>query len=139
MKFKRIQNNYLVRLEKGEKVIESLTNFLVENNIASGVLRGLGAINRAELTYYSLKDKQYHSKTYDGEFEVISISANIAQVDEAPFIHMHITLSDTSFNVFGGHLIEATVGPTLEIFIEPFKGCINRKYNEDIGLKLLDL
>lgn len=91
------------------------------------------------VAYYSLRDKEYHAKSYEGEFEVLNTTENVSLVDGKPFIHMHITLCHTEFNSFGGHVIEGTVGPTLEMFLEAFEETIMRKLDSEIGLKLMDI
>jgi uncharacterized protein len=139
MKYKKFGEKFVVRLEKGEKVMENLTKFCTDQDIQAGSLSGIGALSQAEVQYYSLKDKEYHKKNFEDEFEVLNITGNISLVDDKPLIHAHITLSNTDFFAFGGHLVEATVGPTLEVIIEPMPGSITRKFDEEVGLKLIDL
>ena len=43
MEFKRFENDYVVRLNKGENVIESLKKLCKEENIKLAAITGLGA------------------------------------------------------------------------------------------------
>lgn len=137
VEYKKVQQKYIVRLDKGETIIARLTDFLNEMDIHSGFLFGIGAVNKAQISYYSLEDMAYHPTEVEGEYEVLNMTGNIASSDGETIIHAHITLTNKEYNAIGGHLLEAIVGPTLEVFIEPFDAKIERIYDPSTGLKLL--
>lgn len=139
MKAVKINNGYLVRLFRGEKIIEKLIDFSKIHNIKSGTINGIGGASSIELGYYSLETKSYLWKSFPQIHEVLSLSGNISIVDEKPFIHIHVVISNSSFECFGGHLKEAEVGATLEVKISEFDFRIERRTDDEIGLKLLDL
>jgi predicted DNA-binding protein with PD1-like motif len=58
---------------------------------------------------------------------------------DKPFIHAHITIADQQFGTFGGHLKEAIVGATCEIYLTRLRGKIQRIKDEITGLNLLDI
>ncbi len=138
MKSRKSGNTFVVRLEKGEKIAESVRVFCEKNKISGAHFCGIGAASRADISYYSLGDFSYHPKIFEGEFEILNITGNVSLVDGRHFVHAHITLSDREFHAFGGHLNEAIAGPTLEIAITPLEG-MERKFDEETRLKLLDL
>ena len=49
MQFQKLNNSFIVYVEKGEKVMETLTNFCIENNIHSGQLAGIGAVKNIDI------------------------------------------------------------------------------------------
>ena len=68
------------------------------------------------------------------------MTGNIAQVDGAPFIHVHAVLTDMLKNdSIGGHVFEAKVAVTLEVHLVAFNEKITREMDDEIGLKLLNL
>lgn len=138
MKSRKSGKAFVLRLEKGEKVAESLSRFCKENKISGAHFCGVGAASRADIAYYSLEDFSYHPKIFEGEFEVLNVTGNVSLIDGRHFVHAHITLSDTKFHAFGGHLNEAVVGPTLEVFLTP-SDKIERKFDDEVKLKLLKL
>jgi predicted DNA-binding protein with PD1-like motif len=137
------QAEYFVRLERDEDVLKVLTDFCAEKGIESGSFRAIGAVKEARIGYYDLTKKEYGSKMYEAEMEVASMTGNVALVDGKPFIHCHAVLSGiapgTENQPVGGHVFEAKVAVTLEVHLEVFNESIERKLDEDIGLKLLDL
>lgn len=139
MRFTKSHNSYLIRLNKGEKILETLTAFCKSENLLSGSLSGLGSASEIELGYYALDTKEYHWKKFDGTYEILNMTGNLSLVDGNPFIHIHSVLSDENYQTFGGHLKEAVAGATVEIFLTLKDYAIERKMDDEIGLKLLDL
>ena len=70
--------------------------------------------------------------------EIASLIGNISQKDGKPFLHIHTVLCDENFTCIGGHLKEAKVGATCEVHLIDLGMNIERKYDNGIGLKLLD-
>ena len=139
MKFSKNQSGYIVRLEKGERFISTLTQFFLEQNLNSGTLQAIGAVESAELGFYHLDRKEYAWKKFDSLMEIVSLTGNIALVENKPFLHVHCVLSNENFETIGGHLKEAVIGATCEIFVTQNEIEIKRLYDDETGLKLLDL
>jgi uncharacterized protein len=139
MKFKTLGSKYLVKLEKDEEIIASLTQFCKEQNISAGTISAIGAFNKATIGWYELSSKSYHWLDFSGNLEVISLTGNVALLENEPMLHIHCVISNEQLQCFGGHLKEGVVGVTLEVVIEKLEGEIERKMDEEIGLNLLDL
>jgi predicted DNA-binding protein with PD1-like motif len=139
MQSKKVENGYLLRLIKGEKIVTTITTFCEENNIHAGVLSGLGGASDITLGYYNMTNREYQWKDFESVHEILSMNGNVALVDGKPFLHIHMSISDDSFATFGGHLKEATVGATCEVMISDLATKITRIYDDEIGLKLLEL
>lgn len=138
MKYMQIDTGYLVKLEIGEKVIENLTRFIESRNITGGMLSAIGAIRDIDLGYFHLPTKQYLKKHFPGIYELLSFSGNICYFEDHPFIHAHVVISDSNFRVFGGHLFEATIAVTMELFVFQISQKLLRKRDEIVGLNLLN-
>ena len=140
MHSKKLKDGYIVRIKKGEEIIGELTRFCSENNIKSGSIAGIGATDNVSLGYFDLDKKEYIEKKFSGKnFEIISMNGNISLVDGKPFAHIHITLGDSDYSVFGGHLNSAVVSVTGEITLTLSDGVLERKPDEHSGLNLLNL
>lgn len=139
MKYKKIETGYVIRLATDENIIETLTQFCVTEKIYSGVFSGIGAVKNVELGFYHLDRKEYEFKTFNTTFEIVSLTGNISNVDNNPFIHIHTVLSDSEYHTYGGHLKEGIVGATCEIFFSVINSPISRVFDEVTGLKLLSL
>ena len=139
MQSKRLDGGYLIRLVKDEKIQASLQQFVKEHKIPSGILSGIGAIKNARLGAYNLESKQYKEKTFPEETELLNLTGNISWIDNEPTLHCHAIVSKQDLQLIGGHLFEAEVAVTVEIFLTPQKTRITRKFDNEIGLNLLDL
>jgi len=58
-------------------------------------------------------------------------------MDGEVYLHLHITLADSTYNAFGGHLNSAVIGGVGEFIIEEIDGEVKRGFNEEVGLNLL--
>jgi len=139
MRFKKIGSTYIIRLERGEKVIEKLLELCEKEKIKAGYFNGLGALDEVELAHFSLTTREYYSKKLSGQYEITSLHGNISEMSGKGYIHAHIVVGDSQFNSWSGHLREATISATCEIFLVKLDGMINRKKDEETGLNLLDI
>ncbi len=138
MKYKKISNGFFLRFISGENVLKELTDFLEKEKIFSGTIKGIGALQEAELGFFSSEKNGYETKSFEGDLEVISFLGNISLKEGKPFFHVHVSLGKKDFSVIGGHFVSGTVGATLEVFIKPFEQKIERT-KQPSGLFLLDL
>ena len=139
MKFKKIKGTYFIRLERGEKIMESLKNFCTKNKIKCGYFFGIGALGEVELAHYIVENKKYTSKAFKKPLEITNMSGNITTMNNEAYLHCHITLSDEKMKAIAGHLNEGVISATCEVVLVELNSSINRIYNEFIGLNLLDL
>lgn len=136
MEFKKFGHKYVVRLEKGEEIVESIKKLCREEGIKLGTISGLGATNRAVIGLFETSSKEYHSKELTGDMEITSLIGNISQMDEEVYLHIHINLADEENNVFGGHLNLAVISATGEVVVDTIEGTVDREFNEKVGLNL---
>jgi len=135
MKFRKVEDGFLLRLEKGEEVMGALTQFVKDREIHAGFITGMGAVTDATVGLFDTEKKEYLKKTFKDDIEVGNLTANISYLDDTgePFVHAHVTVSDGSLCAFTGHLFEATVSVTMEIYIKAFKDKLIRKRDPEAG------
>lgn len=129
----------IAKIDKGKKVVESILEFCKNNQIKGAWITGLGALSEVKLAFYQLDKKSYLKKTIKQSLEICSLSGNIGMLDKEHVTHLHIVVSDENMSCFGGHLEEATVAATCELKVEIFDHPINRKYDDEIGLNLIEI
>ncbi|MFW6272766.1 MAG: PPC domain-containing DNA-binding protein [bacterium] len=138
MKYKKFNNNYILRIDKGEEIVESLFEFIKIEKIKLANVSGIGASNHIEMGLFDTKEKKYYSKVFKGDFEITSLLGNISTMDDKPYLHLHISLANKDQKMFGGHLNKAIISGTLELFITAIDNKIDRKFDNDVGLNLLE-
>ena len=138
MEYRRFGDHYLVRIDRGEEVMESLTAMCQAEHILLGSVSGLGAADYAKVGIYRVADHQFEGREFFGEQEVSSIVGSITQKDGQPYLHLHINLCDDNMNIRGGHMTACRISGTCELTVTVLDGQVDRKYDEVTGLNLFD-
>lgn len=141
MKYKSTNSGfgYVVRLEKGEEIIFSLKELAKKENLTGGFFYGLGAVEGVSIGYYELARKEYVFSKIQGAYELASLLGNISVQDGEIKVHAHAVLGDNNLNTVAGHVKEANVAITCEIFIHLQHGAeMRRELDEETGLGLLE-
>lgn len=132
-------SHYIIRLQKGEELIATLTDFVKQNNILGAWINGLGGSSNAILSFYDLKIKKYQQHNFDEFMEVTNLQGNVAWLNDEPFLHIHGTLADKDAKAFAGHVKKLVVDGTLELMITLAGDKLVRKHDDQTGLDLLQL
>jgi len=127
---------HLVRLDRGEDVLEELAGYLARRSIGAGVVLGIGAVEGVTVGAFLPSESRYEKVSLDGAWELLSFQGTVAMLDGAPFIHPHVVVSNERAEVRGGHLFEARVAVTGEFTILEASIPVSRRLVEDVGLKL---
>lgn len=135
MKSLAIADGYLIVLAKGEPIIRTLEDHFKSKEIKSGFINGLGAVSTVELGFYDLEAKQYQWTQFEQPYEITSLSGVVSESS----LHIHVTLAGSDNQAIGGHLKEAIVGGTCEIYLKSFERSIRRATDDQTGLNLLDI
>jgi predicted DNA-binding protein with PD1-like motif len=139
MNWRQIDDRYVLRLDPGEGVIDSLSGFASERGINSGVVSGIGGIEDVVLGYFDLGAKEYLKRKLDGIYEMISLAGNVSTIEGRPFVHAHAVVSGRDMTALGGHLFEARVAITAELYLWGSPSQVTRSLDERVGLNTLDL
>ena len=134
MNYRKVNDKIFVSLQTGDLINESMWKVAVEENISNAWINGIGAIDNVEVGYMDVENKKYQKRNFDEHYELLSLIGNITYKDGVPFVHTHVTFSDTEYNVFGGHLFDAKITATGEIILSLVDSKIDREYNENIGI-----
>lgn len=131
------ERRYLLRLVRGEELRATLHEFAEERKIGCGVVRGLGAAEKAELTFYDLGRKEYVNTPVNEEVEIAGLVGNFSRGPEGEaVVHIHTALGRRDGSSLTGHVESLIVGGTLELDVEVFAGTLQRRFDQTIGLSL---
>jgi hypothetical protein len=137
MQYKRFGNNVVVRVDKGEELVDALKQMCKDLDIKLGSIIGIGATENVTIGLMNTKTKKYQSKQFTGDYEIASLVGNITRKDGEVYLHLHATICNTEHSAFGGHLTSAVISATFEGIIEIIEGQVNRTFDETSGLNLL--
>ena len=139
MQTKKIADGFVVKLDKGEQLVDSLLKFARQEKVDSGSVTGIGAVTNVTLGYFDREQKKYLQREFEEVYELVSLSGSIATINYQPILHLHIAISDRDYNLYAGHLFSAEVAVTAEIFVRAYPQPLLRKKDPEFGLNLLDL
>ena len=133
----RKNSPFILRLVEGESVFSALTICTRENQFGSAIFTGVGALSDLSIGFYHRHTQQQTIKNFADTYEIASLNGNITWVDNKPFIHIHASMSDDSFAVFGGHIIDAHASASTEIAIIPMTYAITREYDPKLKIFII--
>lgn len=109
----RKARHLVIRLGKGEELPGALVRALDEAEARSGFIRGVGALEAAEVAVYDQSARSYRrSRRVEGGAEVIALEGNVAALDGVTTVRMSAMLAregELGMSVFGGQLLWARV------------------------------
>lgn len=136
--YKQFGNKFVLNISNRAEITTAITAFVEKHDIKLGTVYGIGAVNKAVLRFYDPITKEHVDKTFSEQMEISNLSGNISQMDEKPYIHLHITLGRTDYTALTGHLLTANIHGAGEIVIEKFDGEVGRRYDDVTGLNLYE-
>jgi uncharacterized protein len=139
MKAKKMGNKLFVRIDKGEEIVGSVKSACEEYGVKAGSVSGIGATDKAVIGIYNPVNKAYLPMERNGDHEITSLSGNVTEVNGEVHLHLHINLTDDTFNTVGGHLNSAIVSVTCEVIVDSADGVMKRAFNEELGVNLWDV
>ena len=132
-------DKYVLRLESGDDILQSLRQFATTKRIGASLLEGIGSLRKVKLGHYDFKTKQYKFEIFEDDLEILTLSGNIASMNREPLPHVHVTLGRRDFSVIGGHLDEESSANMVEIGLWKLPGKLVKAKDAEIGLNVLQL
>ena len=137
MEYRKFPQGYVMRLDPGEEIVEQLTALAERENVRLGCVSALGAANDVTIGIFSTGEKQYHSRRYQGDFEISALVGSVTRMEGKPYLHPHITIGNpVTGEVHAGHLTSCTISATLELFLQVWDGQVDRQFSDQVGLNL---
>mgnify|MGYP003577943990 CR=1 FL=1 len=133
------ERTFALIFEKGDAVVPLLEAFAREQGLDASRFSAIGAFERADLGYFVWEKKDYERIPVDEQVEVLSLNGDIALDGEEPKVHAHAVLGRRDGSTVGGHLLQATVRPTLEVLLIESPGYLRKTCNRETGLALIDV
>lgn len=143
MKFKILnkqpERTIALVFDKGDDVIPILEQFAKEHALSASRFSAIGALRSAELGYFDWERKDYERIPVREQVEVLSLNGDIALDGDKPKVHAHAVLGRRDGSTVGGHVLQATVQPTLEVLLIESPGYLRKTGDRETGLALIDI
>jgi predicted DNA-binding protein with PD1-like motif len=143
MKYKVVEDadvvTYVVVCDPGDEAVAALTQFAQAEDLEAASIAAVGAFERAVVGWFDRAAKDYRRIPVGEQCEVLSLLGDVAQGQDGPILHMHAVLGLSDGTTRGGHLLEGTVFPTLEVVVTETPAQLRKVMRPDIGIALIDL
>ena len=136
MEYRRFCDKVVVRIDRGEEILEKIKEIALAENIKLANINALGATNDFTVGVFNVDEKKYYSNTFKGNYEIVSLTGTINTMNDEFYTHIHMSAGNDKGEVFGGHLNRAIVSATCEMIINIIDGRVDRYFDEDVGLNL---
>lgn len=139
MKYKRFDKTIVVRIDRGEEILDKIRELVIAENIKLASVTALGATNDFTVGVFNTAEKKYYANEFKGAFEIVSLTGTINTMDGQFYTHIHMSAGNDKGEVFGGHLNRAVVSATCEMSVTVIDGEVDRYRDDDVGLNLFKL
>jgi predicted DNA-binding protein with PD1-like motif len=127
-------------LDPGEEAFQTISDFAAAQAIEAASLTALGAFSAAKVGWFDFAKHVYDPIAVNEQCEALSLIGDIARGDDGkPSLHVHAVLGLRDGTTRGGHLLEATVKPTLEVTLVETPAHLRRRKRPEFGIALIDL
>lgn len=139
MVYKKFGNKIVVRIDRGEEILEKIKELALKENIKLASISAIGAIDELIVGVYDVAKKEYYSNEFKGDLEIVSLLGSINTMNGDFYTHIHLSAGNEKGEVFGGHLNKAVVSGTCEMVVSLIDGTVDRFYDDETGLNIFKM
>ncbi|MCU1306078.1 MAG: hypothetical protein JWN45_773 [Acidobacteriaceae bacterium] len=133
------QSTFAVVFDKGDEVVHGLLEFATRYKIGGAQVTGVGAFSDVVLGFFVPTRLEYREIPIHEQVELLSLLGDITMENDNPKLHVHAVVGRSNGQAYGGHLLQASVWPTLEVIVTESPKYLQRTHDPETGLALLDL
>ena len=137
MEYRRFGDSVVLRIQKGEEILETIKEVCAREQIALAEVSGIGAVNDVTLGVFNSEKFEYESQRFTGDMEIASCTGSVTQMNGEIYLHLHMVVGNvTKSIVHTGHLNQARISLTGEFILRVIDGQVGREYSPEVGLNL---
>jgi uncharacterized protein len=133
------EKTYAIIFGKGDEVLSGLTELAERENIHAAQISAIGAFQHAVFAWFDEDRKEFRNIPVNRQVEACSVLGNIGLVAGKPAVHLHGVVALPTGETRGGHMLEAYVWPTLELFLTAWPEPLVKVHDDETDLALFDL
>jgi uncharacterized protein len=129
---------YAVIFYQGDEAFSGLLEFAEKYHVTGAHFTAIGALNKATLGWFDPQRKMYRKIPISGQHEVIAMSGDIALYQGNPVVHTHMVVGGPDGTTRAGHVLNAYVSPTLEVMVTVEPVAMQKRFDPETDLTLID-
>ena len=140
MKYRRFKDTIVVRMDKGDDIMEGINAVIKAEDIKLAHVSALGATDDFTIGIFNNEKRAYDQRHITGAVhEILSLNGTITTMNGKPYIHVHISAASGKGEVVGGHFIGGTICLTCEMVIRIIDGTVDRIHDDVLDINIYDL
>lgn len=134
------ERTFILVLDEGDEAFRCITNFAEKHDVTAASITAIGAFRSATIAFFEFETKDYRKIPVEVQSEVLSMIGDVAMDDDGKAsLHLHVVLGFADGSTKGGHFIEGSVRPTLEVIVRETPAHLSRKHRPELGIALIEL
>lgn len=129
---------YAVIFSPGDDPLAGMTEFAQRYHVQSAHFTAIGSFAHAHLAWLDKQKHMFRVIPVPGQMEVASLVGDIALANGKPAVHMHCVLASYDGSTLGGHILDASVFPTLEVFVTVDPVPLYKQKQPQTGVSTID-
>lgn len=129
---------FVLVFSTGDSFNDVILRFAEEHAIKSAQLSGIGGFRQVTLAYFDWNTKHYNPIPIHEQVELVALNGNLTQYEDKPRLHAHVVIGKSDGSSWAGHLLDAVVRPTAEIFLYETPVTLRRLMDQESRLPLID-
>ncbi len=129
---------YAVIFAEGDEAFSGMLAFAQQYHVTSAHFTAIGGVKRATLGWFDIQREMFKKIPIDSQSEVLSMIGDIALYQGKPVVHAHMVVGTSDGSARGGHLLEAIIWPTLEVFVTVDPIAMQKAFDPQTRLTLID-
>src|SRR5271155_2684931 len=129
---------YAVIFYQEDEAFSGLLEFAEQYHVTSAHFTAIGALDEAVLGWFDPQRKMYKKIPISGQHEVIAMSGDIALYQGNPVVHTHMVVGGPDGTTRAGHVLDAYVSPTLEVMVTVEPVAMQKRFDPETDLTLID-
>ena len=109
--------HFNVNFSRGDDPIAGLAEFAEANHLTDCQFTAIGAFQTATLGWFDLSVGAYKKIEVTQPGEVVAMAGSIRMQNGKPFVHSHATIALPDGTTRAGHIIEAKISLSLEVYL----------------------
>ena len=101
MEYRKFNHTIVARIDKGEEILEKIKEIALKENIKLANINALGAVGEFTVGVFQTKEKKYYSNSFEGDFEIVSLTGTINTMNNEFYSHLHMSAGNDKGEVFG--------------------------------------
>ena len=91
MQYEKFGNKIVVRIDRGEEIIDKLKEVATKENVRLAEITAIGAVREFTVGAFDFNEKKYASHSFTGCYEIVSLLGNVNTLGGEFYCHLHMS------------------------------------------------